>query len=240
MPRVGEGWLLIPIEALLRRPTRLDWSVRCGCILVDEPFTTIVYVKGRRIPVAIGSGSIICPPECSPETPIEAQRLAMPAWARGVTLAPEECPGAGDEDILSRISWYTGLVFERVEAPRVLEEGGVAAHPQLLDLDVVGGFCGVAEPMHVLHPLAALLATKPRLCVESLVEPLRGGRWWGGGPLAALRKGREKRILAFRYGVVRGPRPEALLLAAKPREGEELLLYAYVMGALHACGTVER
>ncbi|AEM38615.1 hypothetical protein Pyrfu_0746 [Pyrolobus fumarii 1A] len=234
MPKVDAGWLLVPIEELMRSSIeRLSWSVECRCILVDEPFTTIVEESGERIPVAVGSGSILCPPECKP--PLRHVELAVPAWARGVVIEGDECPATGDVNVLGMLSDLTGVTLVDASVDRVLEEGGVAAKPSSLDLEPLGESCGVAEPMLPTHPLAAPLADNPRLCVDEVVAPVRGGRWWGGAPLARL--GRV--ILAYRYGVVRGWRPEALLLTARPSRDARRLILSYALGVLHACGRRE-
>ncbi len=237
MPRIDKGWVVIPVEVILSEKPRLDWSTSCNCILVDEPFTTTIESGSRRIQVALGSGSIICPPSCGETIPLEYSRLASPAWVRGV-IVREECPANGDPVTLKMLSEYTGISFGERAPSKILEEGGIVAYPRLLDLEVYEGFCGRAEPLQPLHPLATPFSTGPEVCVEGVVEPVRGGRWWGGGPIASLRLERERRIIAYRYGVIWGDRPEALLLAAKPDRSSDTLLLAYALGALHACGSL--
>ncbi len=229
MPRVDEGWVLVPLEKLA---PPLGWAVECGCVLVDEPFTTVIESGGERLPVAVGSGSLLCPPECS-DAPATG-RLAVPAWARGVVLRSGPCPYTGDERLARLVEEAAGL--ELVEATRetVLGEGGLALAPRGLDMEPLGERCGALEPMLVTHPAAAVLAGRPHICLDEVLEPVRGGSWWGGVPVARLERGP---VVIHRFNPLRGDRPEALLYTGVG--SEKPLTLAYALGALHACGKRE-
>ncbi len=229
MPRVEDGWVLVPLERL---GFPLGWAVGCGCVLVDEPFTAIVEAGGERLSVAVGSGSLVCPPGCVED----GLRLAAPAWARGVVLRRGPCPYTGDAGLAERLGGVTGLELVEADAARVLGEGGLALLPGGLDVEPLEGGCGELEAMLPTHPLGAAAAMAGRACVKRVVRPVRGGKWWGGVPLARLRRGP---VLAYRFGVVQGDRPEALLYTGEPGENGDRLLLAYALGALHACGARE-
>ncbi len=233
MPRVGEGWLVYTPQRLSRLDS-LSWAAECGCIIVSEPFTAVAEAGGERVPVAVPPGSILCPPGCN-TPPDPSYTLATPAWARGATATPGPCPYHGGADEARLLEEASGVRLEEAPRSRVLEEGGVAVAQPGLDFEPLEKPCGRLEPLLATHPAAALLP-ETDACFERLLDPVRGSPWWGGVPVAGLRAGRRRYRVAARYGVLRGPRPEALLYTAWPPGPATL---AYAAGVLYACGARE-
>ncbi len=193
--------------------------------MLSEPVVAVVGLGGERLQAALAPGSVLCPPGCA-----EGLVLEEPLWARGVRLRRGPCPYTGDDGLAERISALTGLALRRAGPEEVLGEGGLALAPRGLDTEPLGERCGVLEAMLPSHPVgAAAEAHRAETCLD-VYEPVRGSRWWGGVPLARLHRGP---VIAYRFGVIRGDRPEALLYTGVPR-GEPPM--AMLIGAIYACG----
>jgi hypothetical protein len=229
LPRVEEGWVVYE-PARLRSLESLAWVVECGCVLVSEPFTAIVVDGGERLQVAIGPGSVVCPEQCG-GAPEPSWRLASPAWARGVVADEGPFPYTGPADAARVLSAASGVELEDAGSERVLMEGGVAVASGGLEFEPHSRVCGELIPMNPLNPVAALAPREA--CLETVYEPVRGSRWWGGAPVAAVRAGRSRLTIVYSYGVVVGERPTALLYTAWP---PTTLLAAYAAGVIYACG----
>ena len=233
MPKLEEGWTVVPVERILEEPSQslalLRGVSRCGCVLVDTPFVASVEAKGVLVDVAVGVGSFVCPSGCG----FEGWRLARPAWASGV-LVGGSCTVYGEaaEELASGL----GVGVERREGS--LEDAledvktGRRVVVSLVDarelsVEVSDGVCGLVEAVNPLHPSAVVGKPYVSGCVKKVAEPI----------------GRLARLLTPLLRVKRRPvlwlfraTGEALLLGYDYRDSSSHLALAAALGVLYTCG----
>jgi len=234
VPKLLENSEVLPIEYILEHPEesiKLVYAAsRCKCFIVDNPFVAVVEVKGLRLEMAIGVGSIVCEEGCG----IGVWRLASSAWASGVQIGGE-CAYYGPSRIADMLD---GLVFLRgynsservVEAAKLGESGGliVAVGVNAIEFEQSAGFCGSLEATYPLHPAAVVGKPYYQACIEEYGEPV--------GKLSRivyplLRLGR-KPILWWSSGMLR----DLMIIGFDPTTATSHAKLAALLGILYTCG----
>ncbi len=236
MPYFDSGSDVLLVEELLESPELLlQWLLprtRCGCTIVDVPFTATIERGGLRLDLTVGVGSIVCRPGCSGG---EGARLAEPAWGHGRLIGGGSClyHGVGSE-IPAGLA-ELGFSVSRVSLEEFFEGvgrrgmNGVAVlgrHSGLLEAEPLGSICGRLRSRNPLHP--AGMVGKPGLegCVEDAYQ-LTGPRAALVEPILQL----GRHVIVSRYSGL----GDGLILGYEPSAASKYPRLGALLGAIYAC-----
>ncbi len=237
MPRVEEGYKILPVERVVREPglievfTSIASNEECRCFIVDSPFIVTANVKGFIVEQVVGVGSIVCSPECTVETDVVA---AAPAWGYGRYIGGR-CIVAGDIPGLTLL----GSIGYHIEEARFADAFDMASKADIrgivylpsfagrLEVEEVSGGCGTVYSYNPLHPVGALGKPRHSVCVDRVYTL--------AGPLGKLVKpllGLNKVSLFSLYQSM----GELLVVGFDVEYADRLLASALWLGVMYTCG----
>ncbi len=234
MVRVDEGWEVLLVEDIIRDSgsiKTLQDVVACNCIMVTSPTTARLCRDGFCVDLAIGVGSLICPPGCG----ASEWRLSQPIWCYGVRIGAGKCTCIGS--CVKHVRYMLGSEGETASVSTLHEllsglEAGqrmlvVLPETRFLDVEVSGGFCGRLSSVNPLHPGGVVGKPGFDSCIGEYAYPV--------GPASRLLlpvlKLRGRPVLWSYEGL-----GEAVVLGFNPERASGAVVLAALMAALYICG----
>jgi hypothetical protein len=237
MPEIDKGYIVVPVESLIREPTKIEVFMslardeECKCFIVDTPFVATLNVKGFVVDQVIGVGSIVCTPNCELR---EGYRIEAPTWGYG-RLIGGKCVLAGDIEGANLLGML-GYDIHRMSLAEAIEEatrGGkrtVIYLPSFEDRLYVSrsnGRCGRLYTFNPLHPAGAFGKPRHTTCLHETYE-LVGPYGKYASPLLAVE------YKPFLYHIA--GMGEALVIGARVEDLDAITSTAVWLGILYTCG----